>query len=197
MNWTAKPNLAHFNLCVWLTMHHDLITNLPKNLPNAKYLQKAHVFYVDLMVVTAKSFLLNIWTTFASYIHKISHYMYHKTLRLPNWTNTFTNETNTCFATKSIIHSIPAVPCKSWNKIKETTRLEPIRKVAGTIFQPKRLPTSWNIPKLPRKTSCNLQHSCFILSQLWPTLLINWYVQSNSGTLLWRTWIDLSKFCFI
>ena len=137
--------------------------------------KKLMFFYVDLMFLTAESFLLNIWTTFASYIHKISHYMHHKTLLLPTWTNTFTNETNTCFATKSIIHS---VPCKSWNKIKETTRFEPIHKVAGTIFQPKRLPTSWNIPKLPRKTSCNLQHSCFILSQLWPILLINWYVQS-------------------
>jgi len=188
MNWTAKPNLAHINLCVWLTMHHDLIMNLPKNLPNAKYLQKAHVFYVDLMVLTAESLLLNIWTTFASYIHKISHYIHHKnkishyihhkTLLLPIWTNTFTNETNTCFATKSVIHSIPAVLCKSWNKIKETTRLERIRKLASMIFQPKRLPTSWNNPKLPRKTSCNLQHSCFILSQLWPILLINWYVQS-------------------
>ena len=164
MNWTAKPNLAHFNLCVWLTMHHNLIMNLPKN-----YLQKYHV-YVDLMFLTAESFLLNIWTTFASYIHQISHYMHHKTLLLPTWTNTFTNETNAYFATKSNFHSIPAVPCKSWNKIKET-RFEPIRKVAGTIFQPKRLPTSWNIPKLPRKTSCNLQHSCFILSQLLPILL--------------------------
>jgi len=121
---------------------------------------KKLIFYVDLMFLTAESFFLNIWTTFASYIHKISHYMHHKTLFLPTWTSTFTNETNACFATKNVIHSIPAVPCRSWTKLKETTRLEPIRKLEGTIFQPKQLPTSWNIPKLPRKTSCNLQHSC-------------------------------------